>query len=404
MNFRNLFTNTLPSITTIQEITLENIAGGVSAGSALTLSAFYQGVSTISNTVSSLPFKVYKDKELQKQSDIYFLLKEKPNRFQTAFEFFNTMLFLMQVKGNSFAKIIRGANGDVLELRIIDFESVEAIIFEDKLYFKFNGDKDKILSDSDVIHFKNIGSGYLGIDTVNNFRRNIEVNLNALEYTNKVYNGEASSIRGTITYDKALDDKQRERLRKELQSNFSGKGGKRILFLEDGMKLDNTNLDPSQTKFLESRSFEKSEIASMLNVPPYIVGDYSTNYANVEAQNLHFYKQTLLPIITKIEAELKHKLFSRSEILSGYYVKCNVEGLLRGDSKSRAEFYKELFYLGAISSEEIREKEDMNEEVVGTTYIHSNLIPSEVSKDFWLGKVVKDNAKAKLDEANAENE
>lgn len=403
MKLKNLlFSPYLPSIISIEDYALDSI--NVNTSSALSISAFYQGVSTIANTISSLPFKAYLDKDVQKQSNIHYLLKEKPNNHQTSFEFFNTMLFLMILKGNSFAYIQRDDLGEVESLNIVDYSSASAIISEGKLYFMFDNDSNKTVSNADLIHFKNMGNGFLGVDPVTNFKKNLEVNLNAIDYTNKVYNGEASSIRGTITYDKALTAPQKESLRGELQSNFSGKNGKRVLFLEDGMKLDNINLDPSQSKFLESRIFEKSEIASMLNVPPFVVGDYNTSYSNVELQNLHLYQQTLLPIITKIEAELKHKLFSKAEVIKGHYIKCNVESILRGDTKSRAEFYKELFYLGAISSEEIRDKEDMSGEVNGTAYIHSNLIPANISGDFWMGKIIKDNAKADLDLSNVNEE
>ncbi|NHE57963.1 phage portal protein [Cyclobacterium plantarum] len=395
--FKNLLSNSViinPSIISIEDISNNTI---IDANTALTIGAFYQGVNSISNTIASLPFKVFQNKEIQKKNPIHYIIKEKSNDLQTAFEFFNTMIFIMFLKGNSFAKIVRGITGDVEQLIIINYSTVEPIIFNNRLYFKF--DKGESIPNEDLIHFKNIGTGFLGIDPISNFRKNIEINLNATSYTNQVYTGEASSIKGSITYDKALNDQQRDRLRNELSTKFSGKNGKKILFLEDGMKLDNINLSPEQTKFLESRQFEKSEVASMLNVPPFIVGDYSTTYSNIELQNLHFYKQTLLPIITKIESELKHKLFTKDEILDGFYVKANVEAVLRGDSKSRAEYYKELFYLGSITPKEIRDKEDLPTEYNGEAYIHSNLIPLGISGEFWTGKVNKDLAKAELDES-----
>ncbi|WP_215225863.1 phage portal protein [Echinicola shivajiensis] len=400
--FKNILSNSVvinPAILSIEDISNNAV---VDASTALSISTFYQGVNSISNTIASLPFKLYKNKEVQKENPIHFLIKEKTNDYQTSFEFFNTMLLIMMIKGNAFARIVRDNRGDVSQLIIVNYSVVEPVIFNNKLYFKF--DSNESIANEDLIHFKNIGAGYLGIDPISNFRKNIEINLNATNYTNNVYNGEASSVRGTITYDKPLNDKQRERLRSELSNNFSGKNGKRILFLEDGMKLDNNfSLSPENTKFLESREFEKSEIASMLNVPPFIVGDYSTSYSNVEIQNLHYYKQTLLPIITKIESELKHKLLSKSEIVNGYYVKANVEAVLRGDSKSRAEYYKELFYLNAITPQEIRDKEDLPIDYNGQGYIHSNLIPSNLSNDYWLSLMEKNKAKSNLDNSKADD-
>ncbi len=398
MNFKKLFGFGLdkqlhiPQLISIDELGL----GEDVTDKALTIASFWKGVNILSNSIASFPFRIYKDKEIQRSSDLYYLLKHKPNEYQTSFEFFNTMVLIMLLKGNSFALIIRDDKGTPVAFDIISYHYVEAIIFDGKLYFKFDGNANKTIINTDLIHFKNVGAGLLGEDIVTNFKKNIQINVNSVDYTNKVYTGEASSIRGTITYDKALNDRQKEVLRKELTNNFSGRSGKRILFLEDGMKLDNINLDPSQTQFLESREFETQEIANMLNLPVFMLKAERNTGSGIEQDNIQFYQTSLLPLVTKIEQELQTKLFTKSEILSGYYVKASVNSLLRGDSKSRGEFYKSLFYLGAISPEEIRELEDMAGETKGDTYIQANLIPTSITKRFW-------DSKARLDYAKAED-
>jgi HK97 family phage portal protein len=382
----------VPTLISIEDLGL----GEDVTDKALTIASFWKGVNIIANSIASFPFRIYKDKEIQRTSDLYYLLKHKPNEYQTSFEFFNTMILIMLLKGNSFALIVRDEKGTPVAFDIISFNYVEAIIFEGKLYFKFDGNTNKTIINSDLIHFKNVGAGLLGEDIVSNFKKNIQINVNSVDYTNKIYTGEASSVRGTITYDKALNDKQKDVLRKELANNFSGRNGKRILFLEDGMKLDNINLDPSQTQFLESREFETQEIANMLNVPVFMLKAERNTGSGIEQDNIQFYQTSLLPLVTKIEQELQTKLFTKHEILSGYYIKANVNNLLRGDSKARGEFYKSLFYLGAISPDEIRELEDMAEEVKGDTYIQANLIPTSITKRFW-------DSKARLDYAKAED-
>ncbi|SIS88674.1 phage portal protein [Belliella pelovolcani] len=382
-----------PDIISIDDL---GINSNINHQSALSIASFYRGVNIISNTIASLPIKLYKGKETLK-NDLYFLLKNKPNNYQSAYEFINTMVMIMLIKGNSFAKINRDERSNIISLTIIEYTSVEAILYNDKLYFKFD-DKSPILND-DLLHFKNIGTGYLGIDVVNNFKRNLNININAIDYTNKVYTGEASSIKGSITYDKPLKKEQRDRLRDELQNNFSGKGGKRIIFLEDGMKLDNINLDPSQTRFLESRKFETEEIANMLNLPPFMLMAEKNTSTGVEADNIRFYQTSLLPLITKIEQEINSKLLTKDELLNDVYVKIMVNAILRGDSKSRGEFYKSLFYLGSISPEEIRELEDLPSDIKGDTYIMGNLIPKSIVNRFWDSKARNEYSKAELNES-----
>ncbi|MDR7130696.1 HK97 family phage portal protein [Algoriphagus sp. 4150] len=396
----------LPSLIVPNVISIDSLPNSiaVNSNSALSISSFYQGVNVIANSVASMPLKIYQNKKVYKEHPAYFLLKERPNFYQSSFEWLNTMLFIMLIKGNSFSKIVRDSAGNPVDLKIISFTYVEAIFFNEKLYFKFDGDEGKVIENDDLIHFKNIGSGFLGIDPINNFRKNLEINLNSVDYTNKIYNGEGGSIRGTIQYDKELNDKQRDRLRGELTNNFSGQNGKRILFLEDGMKLNQIELDPSQTKFLESRRFEKEEICSMLNLPLFILNaEVSSTNQNIEFNNIRFYQITLLPLITKIESELKFKLFSKKEIIDGVYPKFSIDGVLRGDSKARGELYKSLFYLGAISPEEIRELEDMPEEINGDTYIQANLIPKSIVNRFWDSKAKLDYSKSDLNEVELQN-
>ncbi|MBC6365790.1 phage portal protein [Algoriphagus sp. AK58] len=404
MDFKSIFrvpSMVIPNVITVDDIVSNNVVNG---NTALQIASFYQGISAIANTISSMPLKIFQNKTIAKDHPVFYLLKEKPNPFQTAFEFINTMILIMLVKGNSFAKIIRDNQGNPKELRIIVFTSVQAVFYGDKLYFKFDGQKNNLIANEDLIHFKNIGTGYLGIDPVTNFKRNLEINLNGIDYTNNIYNGEGGSIRGTIHYDKPLNDKQREFLRGELTNNFSGRKGKRILFLEDGMKLNPIQLDPSQTKFLESRQFEKEEIASMLNLPLFILnGNANETNQNIEFNNIRFYQMTLLPIITKIESEFKHKLLTKDEILSDNYIRFSIEGILRGDSKTRGQFYKDLFYLGAISPEEIRDLEDMNPEVKGESFIQANLIPKNIVNRFWDSKARETYSKAELNENELNN-
>ncbi len=406
MNFKTIFgiekALHIPQLISVDEL---GFSGGVAnSKTALSIASFWKGVNIICNSVASLPIRVYKNKEVQKNHESYFLLKIKPNDFQSTFEFINTMILIMLLKGNSFARIKRNNQGGVEGFDIIPFSNVEALIFEGKLYFKFDGDVNKTFPNSDLIHFKNVGAGLLGEDIIYNFRKNLEISLNSTDYTNKIYTGEASSIRGTITYDKALNATQREVLRNELVNNFAGKNGKRILFLEDGMKLNNINLDPSQVKFLESRTFEVQEIANMLNIPVFMLSAEKQTGTGIEQDNIQFYQTTLLPLITKIEQELQIKLLTRNELLEGYYIKTNVNAILRGDSRSRGDFYKSLFYLGAISPEEIRELEDMPNEVNGDTYIQANLIPMKIINRFWDSKARLDYAKAEDIEENLNDE
>jgi HK97 family phage portal protein len=171
------------------------------------------------------------------------------------------------------------------------------------------------------------------------------------------------------------------------------------LVLDHGFDFKPVSLNPEQLKLIETRNIQVAEIARILNVPIYIVAsEMAGSYNSIETMSLDFYKRTLSPIIYMIEQELRQKLLTKKEINEDFIFRGSIQSLLRGDSSSRASFYRELFYLGAISPEEIREIEDMPQDIVGETYVQANLIPKVLIKDYYDAKI--DEAYNKIDKKN----
>ena len=134
----------------------------------------------------------------------------------------------------------------------------------------------------------------------------------------------------------------------------------RIAVLEEGVKYQQIAIPPEEAQFLETRKFQIDEIARLYRVPPHMVGDLEkSSFSNIEQQSLEFVKYTLNPWVMRWEQSLQKALLSDKE-QKDYFIRFNVDGLLRGDYKSRMEGYAIGRQNGWLSANDIRSLEDMN--------------------------------------------
>ena len=109
-----------------------------------------------------------------------------------------------------------------------------------------------------------------------------------------------------------------------------------------------------------TRKFQKTEIATIYGVPPHMIADLerSTNN-NIEHQAMEFVRYCLMPYLVRLEEEFNRKLLREDEF-GEYNYFFSLNGLLRGEVKTRSEFYKNMNIVGALCANEIRNHEDMN--------------------------------------------
>ena len=138
------------------------------------------------------------------------------------------------------------------------------------------------------------------------------------------------------------------------------------------MKYTPIAISPNEAQFLETRKFQIDEIARIFRVPPHMVGDLEkSSFSNIEQQSLEFVKYTLEPWIVRWEQSLNRALLSETE-KAAYFVKFNVDGLLRGDYQSRMNGYATARQNGWMSANDIRELENLDR------------IPAELGGDLYL--------------------
>lgn len=373
--------------------------GGSSAGkavnerSAMQMTAVYSCVRILSEAVAGLPLHMYKytsdgGKEKAVNHPLYRLLHDEPNPEMSSFVFRETLMTHLLLWGNAYAQIIRNGKGEVVGLYPLMPNKMTVDRDEHgRLYYSYMRQNDEaiqskdstvILKPEDVLHIPGLGfDGLVGYSPIAMAKNAIGLAIATEEYGAKFFsNGAAPG--GILEHPGTVKDPQR--IRESWQSTFGGSGNaNKIAVLEEGMKFTPIGIAPEQAQFLETRKFQINEIARIFRIPPHMIGDLEkSSFSNIEQQSLEFVKYTLDPWVARWEQGIQRRLLNDDE-KGQYFVKFNVEGLLRGDYQSRMQGYAIGRQNGWMSANDIRELENLDRipaEEGGDLYlINGNMLP-----------------------------
>ena len=373
--------------------------GGTTSGKAVTersamqMTAVYSCVRILSEAVAGLPLHLYKytdsgGKAMALDHPLYHLLHDEPNPEMSSFVFRETLMTHLLLWGNAYAQIIRNGKNEIVALYPLMPNKMTVDRDEaGRLYYTYYRGSDEAIKDkdfavtlhsSDVLHIPGLGfDGLVGYSPIAMAKNAIGMAIACEEYGAKFFaNGAAPG--GVLEHPGTIKDPQR--VRESWQSTFGGSGNaNKIAVLEEGMKYTPIGISPEQAQFLETRKFQINEIARIFRVPPHMVGDLEkSSFSNIEQQSLEFVKYTLDPWVIRWEQSIQRSLLSADE-KSRYFVKFNLEGLLRGDYQSRMNGYAIGRQNGWMSANDIRELENLDripEEDGGDLYlINGNMLP-----------------------------
>ena len=353
--------------------------GGTTAGklvterSAMQMTAVYSCVRILAEAIAGLPIHLYRytdtgGKEKALDHPLYLLLHDEPNPEMSSFVFRETLMTHLLLWGNAYAQIIRNGRGEVIAIYPL-MPNKMTVDRDDKghLYYRYQRASDEaggknetvLLKPSDVLHIPGLGfDGLVGYSPIAMAKNAIGLAIATEEYGAKFFaNGAAPS--GVLEHPGTIKDPQR--VREAWQSQFGGsQNSGKIAVLEEGMKYTPISISPEQAQFLETRKFQINEIARIFRVPPHMVGDLEkSSFSNIEQQSLEFVKYTLDPWVIRWEQSIQRTLLTPEE-KKKYFVKFNLEGLLRGDYQSRMNGYATARQNGWMSANDIRELENLD--------------------------------------------
>jgi HK97 family phage portal protein len=181
----------------------------------------------------------------------------------------------------------------------------------------------------------------------------------------------AATPSGIFRTDRSLSDDAYTRLRKTLTDEHVGlkKAGVPML-LEEGLDWKQLTVNPIDAQLLESKYFQIEDIARIYRVPQHLIGllEHAT-FSNIEFQSLNFAMYTMLPIFKRFEDNINSQLLTPDQRKAGYYSEFKMDGLLRGDAKSRAEAYATGRLNSWLSPNDIRKLENLPGIEGGDNYI-----------------------------------
>ena len=357
----------IPAKTQKRDLSLNTIfpdANVFDTDKALTLTAVWCAIRLLAESVSSLPISVYTkqangDKLEDTKSPIYKLVKFKPNYYQNKITFFEFIMLSICTEGNSYVQIVRNNSGTPVQLICLDPSNVTVVVNNNELFYQVDGGA--VLDSSDVLHFKTItDDGVTGLSPIDQCAKALNWGV-SLETFGETFFSNGAKPSSILQTDRALSDTALQRLKSSFNNNYAKlKNSNSTIVLEEGLTFKPISISPEQAQFLSSRQFSIEEVARIFNVPPHMLKDLSkSSFNNIEMQSQEFVTYTLMPYLTRIEQEMNLKLFRTNE-LGKTFVEFNVNGLLRGDVKSRTEAYKTAITNGYMSINEVRQKENMN--------------------------------------------
>jgi HK97 family phage portal protein len=366
----------------------------VDESATLSSSAFWAGVRLIAESLSTVPLHVYRmtpsgERRVERDHPVDDLIYSSPNPEMTAQEWRSQMMAALILAGNSYNEIVRDRGGRIRQLWPLSWYRVEIKrAQDDSLYYQISttGLDDvtdrqtvAILPSEQVLHLRGFNvRGLLGESMVNKLRETIGITI-ATEAFGASFYGSGTTLSGVLEHPGELSEAAQKRLKASWDARHSGLSrAHRIAILEEGMKFTPISVPPEAAQFLETRQFQVQEAARALRLPPHMIGDLSrATFSNIEHQAIEFVTHSLRPWASILEQRMQLSLLTPQERAQGYYIRHNLEGLLRGDIKARYDAYAVGRQWGWLSVDDIRALEDLNPIENGDIYLQPmNMVPA----------------------------
>ena len=342
--------------------------GSVTPESAQSVAACYAAVGVISEAIGSLPLRLYKrgDDSRTPADDhpLHRCLHREPNAHQSPQEFFEWMTAAMLLHGNSFARVIRGWDGQARELIPLAPERVTLLRKGDVIggyaYTDRDGKMERLLP-AEVFHLRHRAGAdpLIGQSPIQAARAVIELATAEAEHgTASFRNG--TKLSGVLSFPGKLKAEQRQMLKESWATQYSGAANAgRTPVLEEGVTFSPVSMSLEDAEWIAARQFSVQEVARLFKIPPVLIGDLThANFSNSVEMNRWFITHTLGRHMAAWEGAISRQLLT-SAGRRVFYPEFSAEGMLRGDSANRAAFYEKGIASGWLLPSEARRLENL---------------------------------------------
>lgn len=343
----------------------------ITEDNAMRLSAVFGAVRVISETIASLPWDVKQDVDNTTHNASAHPINKlihAPNAMMTDFNFREVCQAHLCLHGNAFIAIRRNEAGQPVKLIPVHPDRVSVKVYKDEKFYTIDQGKETF-DDTEMIHILGLSfDGIVGKSVIEAARESIGLGLAADQFGGSFF-GNGANVSAILTHPGKLSDEAYKRLMVSWERRYSGlDNSHKTAILEEGMSLQKVSISPSESQFLETRKFGVEDIARFFRIPLAYLGslENSSTRANIEEQGIQFQRNTILPWVKRWEAEFNRKLFPGDD---AYYIRMNMDGLLRGDISSRYSSYATARQWGWLSVNDIRRHENLDPIENGDTYL-----------------------------------
>lgn len=338
--------------------------------SAMRTAAVYACIKILSEDVGKLPLPLYRrtrkngrdGRERATDHPLYALMNRKPNHLQIPITFRECVTASTAMRGNGICIISRIGN------KIVSLMPVHP----DRYSIKLNGSGERVYvvrpenggereyQQSDILHIMGLSlNGWQGVSPITYARETIGL-AQATQKHGALTFRNGAKMGGILSYPGRFKDPATGgRVADEFDSRTNGDNAHKTIVLEEGMKWETVTMTSEDAQFLETRQFEIPEIARFWRMPLHKIGDLTrATFSNIEHQSIEYVVDTLGPWLTRWEQSLNAALLTERE-QQEYYFEFLVDGLLRGDIKSRYEAYSRGILSGFLTRNEVRARENL---------------------------------------------
>jgi HK97 family phage portal protein len=376
-NWLSRLTKHQPIRNTLSEGYLSRVLGvdlsnlPVNKSSALTHSAYLSCIRVISETIGSLSRHTYRKTTTGRESISHKVgdwINESPNPMVTAPVFWETFIFQMLHNGNGLAHIMSDG------LYLMDAANTKIVRSGNQLYYvtRLDNDEPLTLRADQVLHVPSPMTldGCTGVPAIDYLKRSLKLSMASESFATRYFE-HGTHLGHVIEMDGNPPKEKREEFKQSLQEFHQGLvNSHSVVVLPAGVHHKPVGVEPEKSQLIELRQFQIGDVARIFRIPQVFIGEWGrATWSNSAESDRFLVKYTLTPYLTRIEKEINRKLFTNREQQAGYFVKFEIDSLLRGDQSSRYEAYAIGRQWGWLSQNDIRIREDMAPIEGGDTYL-----------------------------------
>ena len=344
-------------------------------------------VRVVSEDVAKLPLRILRvrgDGGLTPARDhpLWPVLTLRPNRWQSVFEWRETIQVHLELHGNAYCAIERDGRGAVTSLRPVFPNRVQVLRAEDgELFYRIDGGT--IVPAEAVLHIRGMsGDGVVGTSTVSWLAETIGLTMAAEQFGSSFFGNSARpdviiAAKNPVTAEQIAEARTRwEELYRGPRRAF------RPAVMPFDLEVKTLSLTNKDSQLLELRQFQVADIARGFRIPPHKIGDLSkATFSNIEHQALEYFVDGLMPRLERIESALERDLLTDAEA-GRYVIEFDFTRILRADLKTTLDAIAVGRQWGVLSANDGRRWLGLNPIPNGDVYLEPlNMVPAGTPRE-----------------------